>query len=118
MARLRILLAALTALPLVGARTAAPPAPADAQARCAALAAQAPRDVRITRAAVEPAGTGWAGGEAAPGRRPPTAVKAGFCRVQGIIETEIGFELWLPLQGAWNGKFLGAGVGADAGTFN
>ncbi|MCR5879818.1 tannase/feruloyl esterase family alpha/beta hydrolase [Phenylobacterium sp. J367] len=35
-----------------------------------------------------------------------------------MIETEIGFELWLPARGAWNGKFLGAGVGGDAGTFN
>ena len=48
----------------------------------------------------------------------PVAVKAPFCRVQGTIETEIGFELWLPEPGAWNGKFLGAGVGGDAGTFN
>ncbi len=48
----------------------------------------------------------------------PVAIKAPFCRLQGTIETEIGFELWLPLPGAWNGKFLGAGVGGDAGTFN
>ncbi|MEO6377627.1 MAG: tannase/feruloyl esterase family alpha/beta hydrolase, partial [Caulobacteraceae bacterium] len=48
----------------------------------------------------------------------PVAIKAPFCRVQGTIETEIGFELWLPEAGAWNGKFLGAGVGGDAGTFN
>jgi feruloyl esterase len=41
-----------------------------------------------------------------------------FCRVQGIIEMEIGFELWLPNPAAWNGKFLGAGVGGDAGSFN
>jgi feruloyl esterase len=38
--------------------------------------------------------------------------------VQGVIETEIAFELWLPLPADWNGKFLGAGVGGAAGTFN
>ncbi len=38
--------------------------------------------------------------------------------MQGVIETEVGFELWLPLARAWNGKFLGAGVGGDAGAFN
>jgi feruloyl esterase len=38
--------------------------------------------------------------------------------VQGVIESEIGFELWLPSKAEWNGKFLGAGVGGDAGLFN
>ena len=52
------------------------------------------------------------------GRRRTIDVHQPFCRVQGIIETEIGFELWLPTTAAWNGKFLGAGVGGDAGTFN
>lgn len=47
-----------------------------------------------------------------------TAVKAAFCRVEGIIEKEIGFELWLPLPENWNGRFLGAGVGGDAGVYN
>jgi feruloyl esterase len=49
---------------------------------------------------------------------PRTAPKSAFCRVQGVIEKEIGFELWLPQAEAWNGKFLGAGVGGDAGVFN
>ena len=48
----------------------------------------------------------------------PIVVKTPFCRVQGVIETEIGFELWLPARAAWNGKFLGTGVGGDAGAFN
>ena len=52
-----------------------------------------------------------------PGQR-PVAVKAPFCRVQGVMETEMEFELWLPQPTAWNGKFLGAGVGGDAGAFN
>lgn len=41
-----------------------------------------------------------------------------FCRVQGVIEEQIGFELWLPQPHDWNGKFLAGGVGGDAGTFN
>ncbi|MBV9248256.1 MAG: tannase/feruloyl esterase family alpha/beta hydrolase [Acetobacteraceae bacterium] len=45
-------------------------------------------------------------------------MKAPFCRVKGVIEREIGFELWLPGRAEWNGKFLAAGVGGDAGTFN
>ena len=48
----------------------------------------------------------------------PLDIEQPFCRVQGTIETEIGFELWLPEKARWNGKLLGAGVGGDAGTFN
>ncbi|RYD46626.1 MAG: tannase/feruloyl esterase family alpha/beta hydrolase, partial [Sphingomonadales bacterium] len=39
-----------------------------------------------------------------------------MCRVEGTIESNIGFELWLPAD--WNGRLLGAGVGGDAGVFN
>ncbi len=38
------------------------------------------------------------------------------CRVQGVIEKEIGFEMLLPA--AWNGRFLAAGVGGQAGQPN
>jgi feruloyl esterase len=38
-----------------------------------------------------------------------------FCRVQGVIEEEINFELWLPLPDAWNGRFFGTGNGGFAG---
>lgn len=41
----------------------------------------------------------------------------GFCRVEGVIEAEIGFELWLPDASVWNRRFLGAGVGGQAGSF-
>jgi feruloyl esterase len=41
-----------------------------------------------------------------------------FCRVAGVIrpvaDSEIGFEVWLPL-GNWNRKFLGVGNGGFAG---
>jgi feruloyl esterase len=46
----------------------------------------------------------------------PTPVRVPLCRVEGTIEGNIGFELWLPAQ--WNGRLLGAGVGGDAGIFN
>jgi feruloyl esterase len=39
-----------------------------------------------------------------------------FCRVEGHIEGNIGFELWLPAD--WNGRMLGAGVGGPAGVYN
>src|SRR5437899_3613264 len=41
-----------------------------------------------------------------------------FCRVAGVIrpvaDSEIGFEVWLPLAN-WNGKFLGVGNGGFSG---
>lgn len=46
------------------------------------------------------------------------AVATPFCRVEGRIEGGIGFELWLPASDRWSGRFLGAGVGGDAGIFN
>jgi feruloyl esterase len=46
------------------------------------------------------------------------AAGAAFCRIEGIIEQEIGFELWLPPASQWNGKFLAAGVGGEAGKLN
>jgi feruloyl esterase len=45
-------------------------------------------------------------------------VQVPLCRVEGTIEGNIGFELWLPLASAWNHRLLGAGVGGDAGVFN
>ncbi len=48
----------------------------------------------------------------------PFAVDAPFCRVQGTIGADIGFELWLPDPAHWNHRMLGAGVGGDAGIFN
>jgi feruloyl esterase len=47
-----------------------------------------------------------------------TEVKVALCRVEGVIEQQIGFELWLPESGRWNERLLGAGVGGSAGTFN
>ena len=53
-----------------------------------------------------------------PGGYKPIPVRVPLCRAAGTIEGNIGFELWLPLANAWNGRLLGAGVGGDAGVFN
>ena len=38
--------------------------------------------------------------------------------MQGSTESDIGFELWLPVAANWNRRFLGAGVGGEAGKLN
>lgn len=109
-------LASLTALVVL---TALPLASALAQeSACAGLKQAKYADVTITAADEVAAGKLWAGEPAGnPFLRRVSPAKA-FCRVQGIIEKEIGFELWLPTAQDWNGKFLAGGVGGDAGTFN
>jgi Tannase and feruloyl esterase len=50
----------------------------------------------------------------------PVTVNTPFCRVQGKIrpspDSDIGFEVWLPPQAGWNGKYEGIGNGGFAGT--
>jgi len=46
----------------------------------------------------------------------PVGAQKPFCRVVGIIEKEINFEVWLPRD--WNGKFLGVGNGGLTGAIN
>lgn len=49
----------------------------------------------------------------------PSAMTMGFCRVHGIAtpvsDSQIGFEVWLPDQSHWNGKYLQAGNGGSGG---
>jgi Tannase and feruloyl esterase len=51
--------------------------------------------------------------------RAPVPLNAPFCRVQGSIkpspDSDIAFEVWLPPQAAWNGKYEGVGNGGFAG---
>jgi feruloyl esterase len=85
---------------------------------CAALANLQLPDVRITTAQAIPGGTSWA--------LPPSpfnlflgpnaATDARFCRVVGVIEREIGFEIWLPP--VWNQRYLGVGNGGYTGAIN
>ena len=88
-------------------------APAEAK-DCAAMAGTYPGSVKVTQAtAIEP-GTGWV--PATDSFYKPLPVHVPLCRIEGVIEGNIGFDLWLPV--AWNGRLLGAGVGGDAGVFN
>lgn len=80
---------------------------------CADAARLAVPDVRITAAQPVAAGSGFS----SPDARAPK-VDVAFCRVEGLIEKEIGFELWLPLRRDWNGHLLTGGVGGQAGSFN
>jgi feruloyl esterase len=41
-----------------------------------------------------------------------------FCRVTGVIDPEIRFEVWMPAPANWNGKFNGVGNGGLAGFIN
>jgi hypothetical protein len=49
-----------------------------------------------------------------------TAVAAAYCRVQAVSkptpDSDIRFELWIPLGDAWNGKFEQVGNGGFAGV--
>jgi hypothetical protein len=59
-------------------------------------------------------------GEFDPSGRTPS-VPSDFCRVAGIIaptgDSAIAFEVWMPPQTAWNGRFMGVGNGAFAGVW-
>ena len=56
------------------------------------------------------------------GNNPPSPVMVNvpFCRVQGSIRpslnSDIAFEVWLPPEAAWNGKYEGIGNGGFAGS--
>ncbi|MES2257645.1 MAG: tannase/feruloyl esterase family alpha/beta hydrolase [Pseudomonadota bacterium] len=116
MPRLKLSGAALACLAL---QAAAPQANAQ---QCEALLQLALPDVRIDAATAIAVG-GWQADAARASTSPDAlpggvAVNTPFCRIEGTLEKEIGFELWLPNAGRWNGKLLGAGVGGDAGAFN
>nr|WP_295662404.1 tannase/feruloyl esterase family alpha/beta hydrolase [Polymorphobacter sp.] len=84
---------------------------------CAVLAGPHPGGVVVTAARpVVPGPAGWQP-ETTSGYR-PLPVTVPLCRVEGTIEANIGFELWLPDPAKWNRRLLGAGVGGDAGVYN
>lgn len=97
----------LSSLSLVAAAVVVGPA------QCAGLTGQ--RDnVSVVAASEILPGAGWVPASGGPYSAVPVSVP--LCRVEGTIEGNIGFELWLP--SSWNGRMLGAGVGGDAGVFN
>jgi feruloyl esterase len=93
------------ALGLFAARTAT----AD---ECTALNDQSVGAARIGSAATVSAGASI---EASPSS---VTTETSFCRVKFRLETAINVELWLPRADIWNQRFVGAGVGGSAGTFN
>ena len=108
-------LAALLATTCLGLAVAgeAQAGPAD---DCARLKDHPLPGMRITSAALEPAGpfSVPAGG---PGPAQALELPA-RCRVQGVLaptsDSEIAFEVWMPASG-WNGRFQGVGNGGFAG---
>ena len=108
----QVILATLAAATCLGLAGAAEAAPTD----CAELKNVAIPGMRITSAALEPAGSFNvpAGG---PGPAQTLDLPA-RCRVQGVLtptpDSEIGFEVWMPATG-WNGRFQGIGNGGFAG---
>lgn len=78
---------------------------------CATMRGVAVEDVRVVAATAVPAGSGFAPPDPRAAR-----VHVAFCRVEALIDGEIGVELWLPAD--WNGRLLTGGVGGQAGTFN
>lgn len=104
------------AVALVAAPLALWAAPARA-ADCAALVGDSAGPVKIEGAtAIAPPAAGWAPDTVGSYKAVPVHVP--LCRIEGTIEGNIGFELWLPAPERWNGRLLGAGVGGDAGVFN
>src|SRR5882757_317662 len=104
----------LDATPVATRASAAPVAEpdADSSARCAALMKLALADTSIT--SPKAANAGPFKSEALPIEVPVPAA----CRVQGRIspspDSDIRFEVWLPLAG-WTGRMYGAGNGGFAG---
>jgi feruloyl esterase len=58
----------------------------------------------------------------APTRSGMVQVGVPFCRVRGLIrpvpDSEIAFEVWLPEQDRWNGRYQGVGNGGFAGSIS
>jgi feruloyl esterase len=86
---------------------------AASQRPCRSLAELALPGVKITLAALVPAGSFVL--PEGPSGRAPVSLPA-FCRVAGVIRPEIRFEVWMPLN--WNHKLLAVGNGGLAGTIN
>src|SRR5689334_8382555 len=98
------------AAPLAAAVVALYAVPA-AAITCADLANLSLPDTTITRA------QSYAAGDVVSGT---TRAPAGLCRVAGTIKpgprSNVHFEVWIPTDGSWNGKYQQIGNGGFAGS--
>src|ERR1700691_4941608 len=105
----------ISCLVMIG--TALAPAPAAAQKSCESLTTLTLANTTITSPTSVAAGAFKP--PAGPGQPAPTEPLPAFCRVAGIAkptaDSEIRFELWLPIS-AWNGKYEQVGNGGFAGA--
>jgi feruloyl esterase len=112
---MRMLLAAAAAAFVFAASGAAHAQAGD----CAGLAKLDIPNVTITSAALTPAGAPVATGLE---NQKPLTFDIAFCRVAAIAtptpDSAIGMEVWLPANGAWNGKYLQVGNGGYAGAIS
>ena len=95
----------------------AAPAAAQAATACDQLTALRIPDVRIVRTTEVKPDPVWMAPQAQPPSSYIAPVRHPFCRVEGVIEDEIGFEIWLPTAANWTGRMLGTGNGGFAGFF-
>jgi feruloyl esterase len=93
---------------LAGAALAA--LPAAAQQSCESLTKLALPNVTVRSSESVPAGKFIPPGEGVIADVPA------FCRVTGIIQPEVKFEIWMPEK--WNNKLLAVGNGGLAGSIN
>ncbi len=109
-----VLTAALAPFLLSGAVHAAKPAlgQGDAQS-CSALAGKTIAANTVIQSADYLSDGGTVG---------TTKIVLPLCRVVGTVtptsDSHIGFEVWLPPAGQWNGKFQGEGSGGSAGAIS
>jgi hypothetical protein len=90
---------------------------------CEALARLALPQTTITSARIVPAGEFTPPTPGGPGPAGALATRdlPAFCRVIGVVEPAINFEVWLPPatgEKRWNGKFNGVGNGGLAGSIS
>ncbi len=83
---------------------------------CAAMADLKIADVRIDAAEEIPGDGTWKFPQSPFNMflGPNAASKHTFCRVAGVIEDEVGFEVWLPPE--WNGRLQSVGNGGFTGA--
>lgn len=102
----------VSVLGVVGALASCPAVAAD----CSALVDLALPATKILAAQLEDSGQLVVGRKVVVRSSLPA-----ICRVQGVAaptaESHIAFEVWMPTSG-WNGRYLGVGNGAAAGSIN